>query len=193
MANRRSLSPTPSDTSTRGGADFDELCRGTVRPYYTFNTVDLTGKRDAAQIEKLLDKQLERSIDDLQFHSGRLITTFYIGKAYVKKMKKRQFHPNDYTTWIKTDISACWQNVKGTQRHGKCYNDGMVVLGLVTRDNLPKSYNGNQENLATDLVRGLLRKNKLAIVFDRSEITGKLSSSLHIGYVIYMAFGYEKP
>lgn len=100
-------------------------------------------------------------------------------------VSNKNFDSSDFNTWARGGINNRWQSLKKSNTP-----DGMVVIGLVTTSNLPEGFAANHENLANDLVKGLLRRYVDDERIARKEVFGKLCDGPHIGFAIFMAFGY---
>lgn len=184
----RDSSLTPSDRTRTTDDNYDNLCQGIGRkPCYAFNIEKLKGQTVIAQMEMLLYTKLQRTIEDLE--DNKTITKLYIGKAYVNEKIRKNFDPSDFDTWGRDGISRGWRQLLEKTNY---MVDGMVVLGLVTDDNLPKDFAASHEKLATNLVKGLLQRCKDdGVEVIRTEASGKHCKAIQIGYAIFMAFGYE--
>ena len=182
--------------STFGGVDFDLLCRGDIQSY-SFNPVDLTGERNVKQIKRKLIQQLGETVKALEFHSDRKIANIYIGKTFVKQKRKhgrgfQTFRTSDHHTWKKNGISSRWRDHR-KQDYGR---DGLVVLGVLTRQSLPKecSRRIHQEHLALAMEQKLLHHYLLSEpdsrVVNETFTAGNLDHGKSFAYAVYMAFSY---
>ena len=172
--------------TTIGGAEFELLCRGTVRNY-SANPADLSGQTEVKAVKKKLIAQLEDTIKALQIESGRKIAKIYIGKTY------QRFYPLKHHTWKKNGISSRW----GEHKHKDYGRDGLVVLGAITRETMPERCRGrvHQEDFALAMEQKLLHHYLLSHpdprVVNETFTTGQATKDKCHAYAIYMAFRYE--
>ena len=127
-ASTSGVSTSGISTSTRGGADYDEFCKGVVQ-YYSFNLCDLGGCREIRDVVRALYHQIDATTADLEVQSGKRIGRLYIGKTYVREKKKWKFDPKRSGTFKKTGIINRWKDHR-IEVYGR---DGMVVLGVITQ------------------------------------------------------------
>lgn len=121
--------------ATRGGISFDQLCRGND-PYYVCDTeclVHITRDDTLQKAEEKLVKKTEDIFSELEIQKDALVKKFYIGKTFVQSKKKRKINPMNPTTWRKGGISSRW----GDHRKEDYGKDGMVVIAVITRDQVP--------------------------------------------------------
>ena len=182
-------------TETRGGVDFELLCRGNTKAYYSFNLTDLRGKKVKYMKRKLI-RQLKKTIRKLELYSKRKITKIYVGKTYIRCKKPRSqrsmFNPLDHNTWIKQGIGKRWNHHK-RQNYGK---DGMVILCAVTQEMIPQKIWGrfckNQFALALESMilhhYCLFHPDKRFV--NKTFTAGRVPKQEPDAYVIYIAFSY---
>lgn len=148
------MAATSNVSSTNGGIDFDTFCTCGV-PNYTSNPVDLADDDDEKETGKMdrdvtkLSERVKDTIKDYETQGieGQKVCQYYIGKTYLKRKKnsgskltKKQskiyldFDRMKFNTWIKKGISSRYR-VHKKKEYG-C--NGLVVLGVVTKEILPK-------------------------------------------------------
>lgn len=180
--------------STYGATPFDVLCQGCGPPNYSCNLVHLRRPNTLTARVDALDQQLQKTICELEFQSGRRILSYYIGKSYVEARAKKTFHPMETDTWRFQGISSRWR-----QTYRPMGYDGLVVLGAVTRNMLNSEIKHpvwNQQTYALALESQLITR----LAFEKCDprlvntslAAGNLQNNLSAGYVIYMAFKYQE-
>ena len=178
--------------TTLGGCTFDELCNG-VENYVCDSSclVRLERTFDVDTAVKCLCKKLEDNIQELEMND-RVVKSFYIGKTYIKKRRKRgggfqRFDPMDPTTWRKKGISSRWGKHKSQGRHG------LIVLTAVTRNTIPTN---NQQEYALMLEQRVLHHYRIINEDPRLQndtfSEGKRGETSH-GYALYVALVTEQP
>ena len=186
--------------SSRGGVDFDALCNGAK--YYSFNLVELSTATSVEEVERKLIDKLDETMIALESYlpKKRSISKIYIGKTYVKQKKNQRFDSQNHSSWIKEGITARWRD-HSKEDYGK---DGMVVLGVITRDTLIRCCrnearatavrNIHQEDFALAMEQRLIHHFTFNVPVSKlandTFTTGKLTKTAHIGYVVYMTFSY---
>ena len=188
--------------ATRGGMSFDQLCRG-EDPYYVCDReclVDITHRDTLETAEKKLVEKIENLFLDLQIQKDVKINKFYIGKTYVPKSKSKkikkldEFNPK---TWRKEGISSRWSDHRAND-YGK---DGMIVIAVITRTQVPRKRERNTENVTTKLnselytlalEQRLLHYYKITKGDDRLDndtfTSGGTDKKGSAGYALYVAF-----
>ena len=190
MASNRANSV--ASRTTVGGCTFDELCNG-AENYVCDSSclVRLEQTFDVDTAVKCLCKKLEDNIQELEMND-RVVKSFYIGKTYIKKRRKRgggfqRFDPMDPTTWRKKGISSRWGKHKSQGRHG------LIVLTAVTRNTIPTN---NQQEYALMLEQRMLHHYRLINEDPRLQndtfSEGKRGETSH-GYALYVALVTEQP
>ena len=187
--------------TTVAGCSLEDLCRG-VKNYVCDASclVGLEGIDVIAAKDELLT-QLTNIFKEIEVQTDCKVKKFYIGKAIVKKRKSRggprsfvPFNPMDPLTWKKSGISSRWCAHRDKE-YGK---DGLVVLGAVTRDSVPKVCHGrvNQEQYAIALQQMILHHLMLIVGDDRLENESFLVSGADggksVAYAIYVTFTLEE-
>ena len=190
MASNRANSV--ASRTTVGGCTFDELCNG-AENYVCDSSclVRLEQTFDVDTAVKCLCKKLEDNIQELEMND-RVVKSFYIGKTYIKKRRKRgggfqRFDPMDPTTWRKKGISSRWGKHKSQGRHG------LIVLTAVTRNTIPTN---NQQEYALMLEQRVLHHYRIINEDPRLQndtfSEGKRGETSH-GYALYVALVTEQP
>ena len=183
--------------TTQGVADFEQLCTEGIRNY-SANPADLSGQREAEGIKQKLIAQLEVTVRELELHSDRKIAKIYIGKTYISRKKRpggghSKFDPLDHHTWKKNGVSNRWF-VHKQEDYGR---DGLVVLGVITRETMPERCRDkvHQEDFALAMERELLHHYLLfhpdPRVVNKSFSTGQKTYEKYYAYAVYMAFRYK--
>lgn len=187
--------------TTVAGCSLEDLCRG-VKNYVCDASclVGLEGIDVIAAKDELLT-QLTNIFEEIELQTDCKVKKFYIGKAIVKKRKSRggprsfvPFNPMDPLTWKKSGISSRWCAHRDKE-YGK---DGLVVLGAVTRDSVPKVCHGrvNQEQYAIALQQMILHQLMLREGDDRLEnesfLVGGADGGKSVAYAIYVTFTLEE-
>jgi len=205
--------------TTRGGVDFDDLVTGRVGPSYTFRltriintdhaatqrdpkntTTNTKGDQDYNALHRATDtlvKWVDDTITDIEIQSGKKVVKFYIGKTYVRQYAKRKFDSMNPNTWKLSGISSRWHHHR-QEDYGR---NGMVVLTVVTRDDVPQQSIPafkNQEMYALALEQQLIihyafvrGDERLANTSTHPGLQQKGESTRAIGYPIYMAFALD--
>ena len=142
---------------------------------------------------------MEDTVRELELQSDRTIAKIYIGKTFIQRRKKaggrryQKFHPLKHHTWKKNGISSRWHDHK----HEDYGRDGLVVLGVVTRDTMPERCRDrvHQEHFALAMEQKLLHHYLLSHpdprVVNESFSTGQTTHDKRYAYAVYMAFRYE--
>ena len=207
-----------SAATTCGGVDFDDLVSGKVLPYYTFRPTRIKNKQDVCattptptekdpkhiatntedynalcRATDTLVKWVDDTITDIEIQSGKKVVKFYIGKTYVRQIKNRKFDAMNPNTWRKSGISSRWRH----HRHEDYGENGMVVLTVVTKDDVPQQSIQafkHQEMYALALEQQLIIHYAFIRGDERLANTSthpgmqQQEESRAIGYPIYMAF-----
>lgn len=191
------MSSSGTSSSTWGGADYDELCKGVVK-YYSFNLCDLSGLVKVPDAIHTLYCRIVATTTDLETQSGKRIGGLYIGKTFVHRKKRRSFNPMDPDTFTKSGISSRWGKHK-TKDYGR---DGMVVLGVITREiaatlgfeDDPEGTLGwlsKQEKSVLEIEKRLQYHFRDDGRFPHGAYhPGRTTEGRAIGYVIYLCFSY---
>lgn len=189
-------SPSVLTGSSQGGTSFDELCNGLVKNY-SFNVVDLRNGTTRDRIDALIAK-IDETIRSLELHSDKQIELFCIGKTYAPARRGKTFNPTNVDTWRLQGISHRWNDKEGGYKTQGF--DGLVVLGAVSRGMLKET---RDENVWNQQLYVLALENALITHFayeacdrrlaNKSLQPGNLQTKLSAGYVVYMAFKYQKP
>ena len=183
-------------TTTRGGDEFEQLCQGRIKNY-SFNLADIESERKVKHIKRKLVKQLESTINELELHSDRRIGKIYIGKTFIQRKRKpgggfMTFNPLNHNTWEKNGISSRW----GSHKHEDYGRDGLVVLGAITKQTVPKKCRDrvHQEDFTLALEQKLLHHYLLSHpdsrVVNDTFTAGRPPERNHYAYAVYMAFSY---
>ena len=116
--------------------------------------------RDKVKMEENLVRQVNDAIHMIEDKSGREIELMYIGKTFVDKAVGQPFNRLDPETWIKNGIKARWEDhtslEKKNKRNADHAKDGLVVLCVFTRDDLPAGSRRSQEFLAIAMEQRLI-------------------------------------
>lgn len=148
-----------------------------------------------------LIKQLKKTIRELESHSKREIAKIYIGKTFIPHRKnpprpiKRYatFDPLKPCTWRKTGISDRWKSHK----HSAYGRDGLVVLGAITKQTVPKEIRRrvHREDFALAMEQILLHYFRLyqpdSRVENKTFTAGSAPQNKYPAYAIYMTFRYK--
>ncbi len=188
--------------ATRGGMSFDQLCRGEA-PYYVCDKeclVEITHKDTLETAEKKLVEKIEKLFLDIQIQKDVRINKFYIGKTYVQKSKSKRIKnldESDPKTWRKQGISSRWSDHR-TNDYGK---DGMIVIAVITRTQVPRKRERNTEKVETKLnselytlalEQRLLHYYKITKGDERLDnetfTSGSADKKGSAGYALYVAF-----
>lgn len=189
---------TTGTTPTRGGCSFDDLCRGNEAYYACDNTVDISHVHTIGEAKVLVVERITTIMKSLS--RRRKPKKFYIGKTYVQGIKARgkgttkEVQHNDPSTWKKEGISDRWR-AHSKRSYGK---DGMVVLAMVTKDNLTRKQKENgvhQEDFAIALEQQLLHHYRIdepdQRLANETFEPGKTDHGRSAAYVVYMTFGLD--
>ena len=179
-----------------GGVDFEQLCQGGIRNY-SFNLADIRSEEEVKQIKRKLVNQLESTARELEFHSDRTISKLYIGKTFIQRRRKPGggfmiFNPLKHHTWRKNGISSRW----GSHKHEDYGRDGLVVLGAITKQTVPKKCRDrvHQEDFTLALEQKLLHHYLLSHpdsrVVNATFTAGRPPERNYYAYAVYMAFSY---
>ena len=179
--------------STSGGTTFEALCKEEARSYACDYLLDLRRWREQGLIrtKKELINRVQEIMNSLQIEAGKDVETFYIGKTFVRSSKRygpRKFNPMKQHTWRKNGISSRWRSHRETP-YGR---DGLVVLGVVTRDSVPRGCTAKQEDYALALEQQLLHYYKIETGDERMAnetfATGRQEEESSVGHALYMAY-----
>ena len=129
--------------TTRGGISFDQLCRGD-QSYYVCDKEclvhDISNEDTLQEVEDKLVKKIDENFQMIQISKDAQIEKFYIGKTYVQiasingRYRMTALNPTEPKTWRRKGISSRWGDHK-KEAYGK---DGMVVIAVITKDQVPK-------------------------------------------------------
>ena len=205
-------------SSTNGGIDFECFCKSGIQSY-TFNPVNLADDKNEKGTERKMDRDIKKlserikeTIQDYEtqdIDSQRRVRAYYIGKTYLKRKKRngKSFSPfdrMDHKTWIKKGISSRYRAHK-MKDYG---HNGLVVLGVVTKDVLPekRAERIKQEDYALILEQRLVHHQLIEEADDRlvnktfnegkrqkkeiDELTTDEQNAY--AYAIYMTLGCEE-
>lgn len=190
-----------SGITTRGGCSFEDLSRGKEVNYACDNTVDISHVHAIGEAKDLVVKHITEIMERLsRKRKPKKVKEFYIGKTYVRGIKvkgketTKEVQHNDPSTWKKEGISDRWIN-HSQQSYGE---DGMVVLAMVTKDNLTREQKENkvhQEDFAIALEQQLLHHYRIDVADQRlankSFEPGSTDHGKSAAYVVYMTFGLD--
>ena len=183
-----------TSSSTRGGADYDDLCKGVIN-YYSCNLCDLRGLVTVSDAVHTLYRRIVATTDDLETQSGNRIGGLYIGKTFVRRKKRIAFNPMDPNTFTKSGISSRWGKHKATYH-------GMVVLGVITREIAAtlgfeddpegiRMWRSKQEKCVLEIEKRLQYHFRDDGRFPHGAYhPGRTTEGRAIGYVIYLCFSY---
>ena len=183
------MSSTYSRT-TIGGTTFDLLCSADSVPNYACDAVvDLRREHGLARAKEKLTKLVRDNISSLEIGMDRQVEKFYIGKTSVQRNRRsRRFDPMKYQTWRKKGISSRW----GEHKHNPYGRDGLVVLGVVNRDAIPRRCRVDQELYALALEQQLLHHFMIEDPDDRianeTFSPGRREEQTSVGHAVYMAY-----
>ena len=179
--------------STSGGTTFEALCKEEARSYACDYLLDLRRWREQGLIrtKKELINRVQEIMNSLQIEAGKGVEMFYIGKTFVRSSRRygpRKFDPMKQHTWRKNGISSRWRSHRETP-YGR---DGLVVLGVVTRDSVPRGCTVKQEDYALALEQQLLHYYKIETGDERMAnetfATGRQEEESSVGHALYMAY-----
>ena len=188
------ISSSRTSSSTWGGADYDELCKGVIN-YYSFNLCDLHGHVSVSDAVHTLYCQIDAITTDLETQSGNRIGRLYIGKTFVHRKKRIPFNPMDPNTFTKSGISSRWGKHKATYH-------GMVVLGVITREIAAtlgfedgpegiRKWRSKQEKCVLEIEKWLQHCFRDDGRFSHGAYhAGNRTEGGAVGYVIYLCFSY---
>lgn len=87
--------------STIGGCTFDELCNGTQTYYACDNTVDIRRVSSIEQAKRKIVRHIDGCIQAIEIeHTDMKVSKFYIGKTYIRRIKKRGVATIKLILWI---------------------------------------------------------------------------------------------
>ncbi len=185
--------------TTRGGITFDQLCRDD-QPYYVCDKEclvhDISNEDTLQKMEDKLVNKIEENFRAIEIGRDAKINKFYIGKTFVQKPKRsKTVIPTDPKSWTKTGISSRWGDHK-KEDYGK---DGMVVIAVITKDQVPLHQNGDrvigQEHYTLALEQRLLHYYKITRKDTRLDnetfTSGGIDKKGSAGYALYVAFSLE--
>lgn len=112
--------------------------------YSSIKELNLQGVKDVETAKQRFCQKVDSTLEHVEHIKKRKIEKFYIGKTYIPKRKDREFNPADPMTWRVIGVSDRYS------QHKQCDygRSGMIVLGVITKDNLPKNCQVNHEKLA---------------------------------------------
>ncbi|XP_071180279.1 uncharacterized protein [Mytilus edulis] len=85
------------------------------------------------EASKRLRKQMTESFEYIEIQTGRMVKEFNIGRTHVYSQYAVDFNPSQPTTWATYGgLPVSWENYK------KKGFDGMIALGCVIKDIIPK-------------------------------------------------------
>ena len=185
--------------TTRGGITFDQLCGGD-QPYYVCDKEclvhDITHTDTLQQVEDKLVREIEELFTEIEIQRDAKIKKFYIGKTYVQKAKRsKTVDPVNPTSWRKAGISSRW----GDHRKEDYGKDGMIVIAIITKDEVPRQEDGgrvvNQELYTLALEQKLLHYYMITTHDQRlandTFTSGGADKKGSAGYALYVAFSLE--
>ena len=185
--------------TTRGGITFDQLCRDD-QPYYVCDKEclvhDISNEDTLQKMEDKLVNKIEENFRAIEIGRDAKINKFYIGKTFVQKPKRsKTVIPTDPKSWTKTGISSRWGDHK-KEDYGK---DGMVVIAVITKDQVPLHQNGDrvigQEHYTLALEQRLLHYYKITRKDTRLDnetfTSGGTDKKGSAAYALYVAFSLE--
>ena len=156
--------------------------------------------RDKVKMEENLVRQVNDAIHMIEEKSGREIELMYIGKTYAdKKEQEQRFNRLDPTEWDTKGIKARWDDhrsenpEKKAKRNADHAKDGMVVVCVFTRDDLPAGSRRSQEYLALAMEQRLIhhfqifdaRKILINKTFDEGSISTHTKSFSELSISVY--------
>ena len=192
---------------TRGGATYDELCRG-AQKNYSFNLVCLHRNNNQTEeampfalAAETLKEQIETSIHDIQTQNieGKKIKSFVIGKSNAKQRKSRgsgyvDFDCMNHNTW---SLGEAGVNSRWHEKYNREGYDGLVVLAAITRKGVPKRILDNQEWMDQEQYAIALEQRLISMfmfedvdnrIKNKSFDTGKDSKTTPYAGVVYFAY-----
>ncbi len=187
--------------TTRGGISFDQLCRGD-QSYYVCDKEclvhDISNEDTLQEVEDKLVKKIDENFQMIQISRDAQINKFYIGKTFVQIASingHRTLNPTEPKTWKRKGISSRWGDHK-KEEYGK---DGMVVIAVITKDEVPLHQNGDrvigQEHYTLALEQRLLHYYKITrrdTRLDNETFTsGGTDKKGSAAYALYVAFSLE--
>ncbi|CAG2185099.1 unnamed protein product [Mytilus edulis] len=153
------------------------------------------------EASKRLRKQMTESFEYIEIQTGRMVKEFNIGKTHVYSQYAVDFNPSQPTTWATYGgLPISWENYK------KKGFDGMIALGCVIKDIIPKviretnkALEMNSHSYAAGLAQSLVQYYLLQNPDDRLrsvtvEDLGNKSGKDELGSpasVIYVAYKLE--
>ncbi|CAG2189934.1 unnamed protein product [Mytilus edulis] len=153
------------------------------------------------EASKRLRKQMTESFEYIEIQTGRMVKEFNIGKTHVYSQYAVDFNPSQPTTWATYGgLPVSWENYK------KKGFDGMIALGCVIKDIIPKviretnkALEMNSHSYAAGLAQSLVQYYLLQNPDDRLrsvtvEDLGNKSGKDELGSpasVIYVAYKLE--
>ena len=191
-------------TTTRGGATYDDLCKG-VEKNYSFNLACLTKDPNEEPMSFMeatekLKNQISQSIRDIETQNmdGRKIESYVIGKSQVQRKTKagggfQTFNSMNHNTWKlgEAGVNNRWSSYYKAEGF-----NGLVVLAAIPRSSVPqdildKDETMNQEQYAIALEQELLKYFRLVAV-DRRIINktfqvGRTAKNPSYAGVVYFA------
>ncbi|XP_072016278.1 uncharacterized protein [Amphiura filiformis] len=151
-----------STTSTKGGATYDELIKGAVDPYYSFNLVDLADRRTGNVVPlqegvNTLVRQIDQTFADIEAQQqDKKIDSFIIGKSHARQAKAggggysksytksyKEFDRLNPNTWSLDDgVNGRWR-----KQYDKDGYSGLIAITAVTTDIIPGHVKDAHPNL----------------------------------------------
>ena len=192
-------------TTTRGGAKYDDLCKG-VEKNYSFNLVCLTkgpNKEPMSFMEatETLKNQIKQSIRDIETQNmdGRKIESYVIGKSQVHRQGKAgsgfiRFDSMNRNTW---KFGEAGVNKRWSSYYKAEHFDGLVVLAAIPRSSVPQNILDkfemmNQEQYALALEQYLIKYFMLVSVdgriINKTFQVGCIAKSPSYAGVLYFAY-----
>lgn len=183
-----------ASTSTRGGADYDTLCRGDEKNY-SFNIVDLKNAKTFGEVLDTVKRTIRETITNLETQSDKKVAKFYIGKTFVHRkqtgggrfQKFNELTPNSFT---KKGISKRWHEHK-YKDYGR---DGMIVVCIVTRAVAYECRTEDQQECALILEEELQKSFRAdrdpRLANSAAYRAGPETTNTAIGYPIYIAYSF---
>ena len=173
----------------RGGVDFKELCDGKVG--YSFNPANIKSLT-VELIESKLVETMDETMKLLQDGTKKTIKIYYFGKTHISKTEdSAQLSIVDPNTWKMGGIGSRWRWHKD-----KVYcKDGLVVLGVFTRETLPESVKDHEQfalSMEQTLTKYYLYHCSDSRVHNKTFTAGRLSGAKYCAYCVYMTFTYDE-
>lgn len=186
-----------SEGSQEEGCSFYELCKGESN--YVCDPgclVELTEDYKLEKAEKKIIKKIDDIFKRMKLRTKRKVKRFYIGKTHVEKNKRlqgRRFNPRDPESWKKEGISSKW----GIHREEEYGRDGMIVVAVITGEQVPIGVDIDHEQYTLALEQRLLHHYKITEKDKRLHNKTFASNAVDCdykdspGYALYVAFSQQ--